>query len=103
MANPHRGEVELKAGDKSYTLVYNINVLCEIEEANPGVNTMTDFAKLSNIRYLLLAGLTTHHPEIKKTDAGNIIQEAGFQVVKIAVAEALERGLGKKDKNENPQ
>ncbi len=103
MANPHRGEVALVAGDKTYTLVFTINALCDIEEAHPGVNILSDFSKLSNIRYLLLAGLAARHPETKKADAGNILQEAGFQSVQVAVAEALQRGLGTRDKTANPQ
>ena len=103
MANPNRGEVELKAGDDTYTLVFTINALCDIEEAHPGLNILGDISKLSNIRYLLLAGLCARHPDIKKADAGNILQEAGFEATQSAVVVALERGIGPKDKTKNPQ
>lgn len=103
MANAHRGEVELKAGDKTYTLALTINALCDVEEASPGVNILGDFSRLSNIRLMLWAALRTHHPELQKSDAGRILQEAGFDAAKIAVTKAIERGMPPKDKTENPQ
>lgn len=103
MANPHRGEVELKAGGKSYTLVFTINAICDVEEEYPGVNILADLNKASNIRYLLLASLRDRHPDIKKSDAGNILQEAGFEATKVAIAQAYERAIGRKDSPENPQ
>lgn len=103
MANPYRGEVELKVGEETYTIVFSINVLCDIEEAHPGINILGDFSKLSNIRYLLLAGLRERHPKITKADAGRILQEAGFEEAQAAIVLALERGIGRKDKTENPQ
>lgn len=103
MANAHRGEVEIKAGDKTYTLVFTINALCDVEEASPGVNILGDFSKLSNIRLMLWAGLRTRHPEIGKADAGRILEEAGFSSAKAAVVQAIERAFPAKDATANPQ
>jgi hypothetical protein len=102
MANSHRGEVDLKAGDETYTLVFTINTLCDMEEERPGVNILGDLSKLSNIRYLLLSGLRERHPKLNKVDAGRILQDAGLPAAQSAIQLALERGIGPKDKTENP-
>lgn len=103
MANPYRGEVNLQAGDKTYTLVYTINALCDVEEANPGVNILSDFSKISNIRLMALAGLKKYHPEITKANVGDLLQEVGLEEAKIAISEAIARAFPPKDKTANPQ
>jgi hypothetical protein len=102
MANPHRGEVELKAGEDVYTLVYSINALCEAEEAT-GVNILGDLSKLSTLRVMLWAGLQTKHPGTTRKQAGDIIEAAGVLQAQEAVAEGVRRGIPKKDKTENPR
>ena len=102
MANPHRGEVELKAGDQTYTLVYTVNALCEAEEAT-GTNILGDFTKLSTLRLILWAGLQTKHSGMSRKDAGNIIGAAGVDVVQKAVTDALALAFPKREKGDKPE
>jgi hypothetical protein len=97
MANPHKGDVELKAGDGVYVLRYSIDAICSIEDeldqgfpaiavdlSNPGK------VRLSTIRHVLLAGLREHHPDVTLKQAGELIVAAGGAVQVLGrIAEAF--------------
>lgn len=102
MANPHRGEVALKSGGKVYTLLFDINTLCEIEEAldvplSQMGAVLNDGAKLSTIRTMVWAGLQNHHPEIDLKAAGAIIAGADLAEVSKAIGEGLVAALPKSE------
>ena len=104
MANPHRGEVELKAGDKSYVLVFSINALCEAEEL-VGVNILGDLIKLSTLRNVLWAGLRTKQPDVTKGEAGDMIQVLGVDAIRDIVVKAMALAFPPKEREKtvNPQ
>ena len=107
MANLHRGEVELKAGEKVYTLVFTINSVCDLESAlNKGVNEIVaDMARISTIRAVLWAGLQERHPMDIKA-AGAIMHEAGAATTAEAVNRAMSLAFppaGAKGGGENPR
>lgn len=109
MANPHRGEVELKAGEKSYTLAFTINSVCELEDAlNKGVNEIVgDMGRISVVRAVLWAGLRHHH-NVSLEEAGNVMHEAGAAATAKAINEAMalafpQEPASKKATSKNPQ
>lgn len=84
MANLHKGEVELKAGDSTYILRYSIDAICSLEDdLNMGFPViaadMSDPRKMriSSIRKVFLAGLREHQPDMTLKRAGDLIVEAG--------------------------
>lgn len=106
MANPHKGEVAFAAGGKTYTLVYNTNALCELEEetgrgftdimlefqawatptgddGKPADETPEQIAarvksmRLGLVRAVFWAGLREHHEQITVKQAGNLMTEVG--------------------------
>lgn len=85
MANIQRGQVELKAGDKTYTLQFTVNAICELE-ARLGLGiakiakTMSEPAEVSLTfaRALAWAALRSHHPNLTLDQAGDIVQEVGM-------------------------
>jgi len=88
MANPHKGEVELKAGDSTYILRYSIDAICSLEDRlDKGfpaiVAEMSSPAtmRLSAVREVLLAGLQEHRPDITVKQAGELIILAGGALV----------------------
>lgn len=90
MANPHRGEVALVAGDQTYTLVYTTNSLCELEESlgqsiEQIVNNMNHFKVR---RAVVWAGLMKHH-KMSITEAGDVMDAAGVP----ATVEAVEKAI----------
>jgi hypothetical protein len=100
MANPHRGEVALKSGGKVYTLLFDINTICEIEEAldvplSELGETLLESAKLSTIRTMVWAGLQHHHPTVDLKAAGLIIAGADLADVSKAIGEGLVAALPK--------
>ena len=111
MANPHKGEVELKAGDKRYILRFSIDAICALEEATgksfPVLAVeMSDPAKftVSLVRQILFAGLTTEHPDITLREAGEIILEAGGLIeVMGKVGEAFELAFPAKEARGTPR
>jgi hypothetical protein len=82
--NPHKGEVELKAGEQTYTLRFSIDAICSLEAMSGkpfavAAAEMADPAKASMtlVRMLLCAGLQERHPELSLKDAGELIIPAG--------------------------
>ncbi len=67
-----------EANDKTYTLKYNYNAICELEEAS-GKPLQALFAEdaigLSTIRLLLWAGLKWHNNGVTKQQVGFIIDD----------------------------
>lgn len=91
MANPHRGEVALTAGGKVYTLTFDINAVCELEEAlGKGVSEIvSDMSRVSTVRAVLWAGLRHHH-KVTLEEAGDIMHTAGAA----ATAQAINKAMG---------
>ncbi len=95
--NPHKGEVELKAGDRVYVLRFSIDAICQLEATTgkPFAVTaleMTDPTKASMtlVRTLLHAGLQERHPDLGLKEAGEVIIAAGgMTVVTTKVFEAF--------------
>jgi len=90
MSNPHRGEVELKAGDKSYTLAFTINSVCELEaklDKSLG-DIVADMGRMVTIRAVLWAGLRQHH-KVEIEEAGEIMQLAGAAATAQAINQAM--------------
>lgn len=88
MANPHKGEVELKAGDETYILRYSIDAICSLEDrldkGFPVIAIEMSSAatmRLTVVREVLLAGLQEHHPDITLKQAGELIVTAGGAMV----------------------
>lgn len=88
MANPHKGDVELKAGDETYILRYSIDAICSLEsrldKGFPQIAaemSRADTMRLSVVREVLWAGMLEHQPEITIKQAGELIVSAGGAVV----------------------
>jgi hypothetical protein len=91
MTNPQRGEVQLNAGKNAYTLVFNTNAICALENAlDAGIGEiMPRMGRLSVMRAMLWAGLLEHHKIATPEEVGAIVDEAGAP----AAIEAINRGL----------
>lgn len=84
MANPLRGEVELKVKDGAYTLRFSIDAICGLEE-EIGKSFARIMVELSNpelvtltlVRKVFRAALSEHHPDLTLRQAGEIIEAAG--------------------------
>ena len=103
MANPHRGEVDLPAGERTYTLVFRTNALAALQDSwglSTGVNGDLQF--LERVKFLPFAmsrdlrlGLwhalqAKHADEVKDLKAaGTVMDEAGPEVVKKALSDCL--------------
>lgn len=83
MANPLRGEAVCKAGDATYTLRFDANVFCELEDAT-GMGFTALFGALQSepsfilLRQVFCAGLQHHHPGTTLKQAGDIMSDAGM-------------------------
>jgi len=97
MANPHKGEIELKAGDNTFILRYSIDAICSLEdEMDKGFPAIAaemgdpKTMRVSSVRKVLLAGLREHHPDMTLKHAGELMLAAGGAVVVLGkVAEAF--------------
>lgn len=88
MGNKQRGIIDLVADGATYQLHFTANAMCELE-AKAGDVAITEFmaklqadqvsgrVRMSDLRLLIWAGLTEHHPGLTLQDAGRIIGEIG--------------------------
>lgn len=77
MANPNRGEVVIRLGEKDHTVCFTINSICALEgelglNINQIATQLNDVGNLSMrvIRALIWAGLLERNPEITLSEAG---------------------------------
>lgn len=100
-ANKHRGEVELKAGDKTYVLRYTTNALVRLEdELGKPATVLGD--SFREARALFWAGLLHAHPEITVEQAGEIMDEVGLTEAVQKAGEALRLAFPNAVKQVNP-
>lgn len=97
MANPHKGEVLLIAGEEQYTLRFSIDAICGLEAA-AGKGLPALLGELSNpetmsvklLRQVLHAALAEHHPKLTLKEAGDLVVLAGgFMKVFECVADSI--------------
>lgn len=107
MANRERGEVELKAGDKSYTLRLSFNAIAEIETLlDKGINEIAamlrnpDDFRIGTWRVMLWGALREFHPG-SLDDAGEIMGRAGVKATVEALGETMTLGFPEQEE-ENP-
>lgn len=109
MANPHRGEVDLVVGERTYVLRMSINEIAQLETLlDKGVNEISailsdgDNPKLWVWRAAFWAALQGHHKGTTLEDAGEIMAEAGFPAVMGAVGEALQAAFPSNEGGRKP-
>lgn len=111
MTNPHKGETELKSGDKTYILRYSIDAICSLEETmDKGFPTIAaemgdpEKMRLSVIRQVLLAGLKEHHPDMTLKFAGELIVSAGGATVVLGkIGEAFQAAFPEASGTKSPR
>jgi hypothetical protein len=95
MANKAKGEVGFEVDGKSYTLVFSINALCELENqlggdvANIAAAGFGGIKRYSTLRATFWAGLTDHHPNMTLQAVGKIINALGIQKADELAGEAF--------------
>lgn len=109
MANRERGEVELKAGEKSYTLRLSYNAIAEIETLlDKGINDIAEMLRdpkdfrIGTWRAVLWGALRDRHPEVDLLTAGEIMGQAGVDSVVSALGDAMTLAFPEREPGENP-
>jgi hypothetical protein len=99
--NPLRGESVLKAGEKTFRLVFDANGLCATEQALSPMSTdeiislvAAETDKLTVLRGVLWGALQRNYPTLHLVEAGDIISDAGVPAVRIALVEGLKQAFG---------
>lgn len=86
MANPERGEVALKVGDRTYVLVLDMDAICMAEEAMSRPGELVTIGQIfiaaahksqRHLRSLVWAALQRHHPQMDLKQAGDLVVELG--------------------------
>lgn len=106
MANPQKGELAFRAGDREYTLAFTHDSLVQLEDTlDRGllaiINEMQTWGKdptrirLGWLRAMLWAGLRKHHPAVDLIAAGEMIGkiEGGAGTVLSLTTEAVGRAF----------
>lgn len=91
MANAIKGEVGFSAAGQTWTLVYDFNALCTIEnELAVDVASVGDrLASPSMIRSVFRIGLEARHGAISDVEAGNLIHDMGPDAAAEVIAKAF--------------
>lgn len=88
MGNDTRGIVDLHTNDnRTYRLHFTVNAMCEVESETGrsfmafvkhiGQAAEAEDVSLTDLRTLMRAALSEHHPEVDAKRAGEIILDAG--------------------------
>lgn len=94
MANGFKGEVALKYGDESFTMVMDFNALCDFEgeTGKDALKFMEDMengeASVVEIRVMMWAALRQLHPDMTLQLAGRILSENADAIQRAAAAAA---------------
>lgn len=89
-----KGEASYRFGDRTYTLRFDFNALCEIEDADgrPIAEVFAELSggktKLKTIRAVVFGGLKSAQPDATPELAGQMLLEDGAGVM-----EAMRRAL----------
>lgn len=99
MANPHRGQVNVKFGTTTYVLRFDMNAIAELED-----NLEVGFAKIFDkdrvgvkvIRECLFVGLKGQHKNITREWVGKQMSFDQFEYYTTQILKAFEIGTGQK-------
>lgn len=89
-ANSERGRIALTVEDRSYTLTWLFDSMCQVEDLFSTPERRVTFIELipflrrmsfTHIRALLWAALREHHGDVTLKQAGELIPKAGVTVV----------------------
>lgn len=98
--NTIKGEVQVEAGGKTYTLVMSVNAYCAMEKLE-GLNMETLFAVLQHpekhtltlYRSILYCALQEYHPDASVNDAGRIMSLIGLTKAMPALLDAVRASM----------
>ena len=104
-----KGEVIFEADGRSYTMLFSINAICNLEE-NLGktINQIseslqnTETMRMSLARSVFRAGLSDLHPKTTEKQAGEIITNLGFQPAMDLINKAFSLTFPSEEGQENP-
>ena len=95
MTNKHKGETTLEIDGKTYTMRLGFDALSTLEERlDMGVQqifeSLNTRPRLSTMRAIFHACLSEHHPEVKESDVGALIELAGLPALMAKFTEATQ-------------
>ncbi|WP_332717337.1 hypothetical protein [Pelagibacterium mangrovi] len=108
MANRQRGAVEIEAFDRTLTLRFSFNAMCEIEEhfdksfdeVMSSLNTK--HPRLTTLRGVLWGAMCENQPRPSLSNIGELVDELGAEAIGAAISKAMEAAFPKSDASENP-
>lgn len=105
MTERHPKAVDLKVGDTTYTLLYNLGAICTLRERgvdafNLTAETLTD---PRTIRTLLWGGMRKYHPEVTEEMLGEMLDLSDLPDAAQAFTEALRKASTKEIVGPDPR
>ena len=94
-ANTIKGEVPFEVDGQTYTLTFDFNAICTVEEVfdlpiSKIGEKMARGMRAGDLRTLIAAGLQQHHEGITELQAGLLIGSLGAQAAADKLAEAMQ-------------
>jgi hypothetical protein len=110
MANPEKGEVDVKAGDKTYRFRLSMNTLCEMEDHfgksfNEIMADLGEKPSMKGLRTIVMFGLRDNEPAPDEKEAGRVIDAVGVTAINEALKTAIKTAFpdAQEGEAENPQ
>lgn len=103
MANRERGAVEIEAFDRTFTLRFSFNAMCEIEdhfdksfdEVMTSLNTK--HPRLTTLRGVLWGAMCENEPRPSLQNIGELVDELGAEAIGAAIGKAMEAAFPKSE------
>lgn len=106
MANPQRGEAAIRSDGQEYTLAFNHNALCILEDrfdkpiSEIGQRLQAGIG-VRDLRTILWVGLRKHHGELTEEQVGEIMDGmGGLEQVGEALGKAMAAAFARKGRAE---
>jgi hypothetical protein len=110
LGNPQKGEVDLKAGEKTYRFRLSMNTLCEMEDHfgktfNEIMADLGEKPSMKGLRTVVMFGLRDNEPAPNEKEAGQVIDEVGVTAINEALKKAIKTAFPdvQESAGENPQ
>jgi hypothetical protein len=108
MANPVRGEVDLVVGETTYTIKLGRNALASVEgllgSGFPEIAaSLTTDPQFGVMRAILWAGLQRYHPGLDLMAVGDLMDDAGDDLIGEKIGEALKLAFPDAKASDRPQ
>jgi len=108
LAKLRKKSVEITVDEEIFYLRYDLNALCELEDAYENIEDAFNFEEnpkgaIGKLRKVLFVGLKANHPEITEATVGGMFTVENLSEFQDAIAKAMDIAMPEGDDGKNPK